>query len=114
LTDSVLTDASPDAGSVATGTEQKRALAFLRQVARLALEGQTIPARSVSEEPVPIRAPVPLHARPLLDRLAGIRLPYESLEQVQVDLAGIQSRPAEISAGVWAGRFALAGSLLVL
>jgi hypothetical protein len=111
LTDSVLTDPSLDAETAATGAEQERALAFLHQVARLALEGQGTQGPSPR---VPIRAPVPLHARPVLDRLAGVQPPYEDVRQVQADLTAIQGRPAEITPARWAAHVALQGLLLVL
>lgn len=65
------------------GTDQERSLALLRQTARLALEGK-LPAK---EAPRPLRASLPPRVRPVLDRLAGVGPPYNTVAQVQAVLA---------------------------
>src|SRR5262249_19821277 len=65
-----------------------------RQVAVLALEGRPRPD---GEPPRSIRAPVPLHARKLLDCLLGVQEPYGQVQQLQADLAATRHLPAEIT-----------------
>jgi hypothetical protein len=112
--------------------DAERALHFLRQVAVLALEGTPRPL----DRPEAIRAPIPVHAVTLVNRLLGLsdRLtwgdrvfhgdllawrkttaplpPYERVEQVQSDLARTQDRPTEVTRGRRAAHLAL--MLLVL
>jgi eukaryotic-like serine/threonine-protein kinase len=79
---------------LASGAPQTRALALLRQVAILALEGRLRPD---GEPPRSIRAPVPLHARKVLDCLLGVQEPYDQVQQLQAELAASRHRPAEIT-----------------
>jgi hypothetical protein len=94
LTDGVLTDRLPESSGPLTGTDQERSLALLRAVAVLALEGRL---RKPEEPPAPVRAPVPLHARPVLDRLAAVSSPYTDVRQVQADLAALRDQPTEVT-----------------
>jgi hypothetical protein len=94
LTDGILTDRLPGTSGPSTGTDQERSLALLREVAVLALEGHP---RKPEEHTASIRAPVPLHARPILDRLAAISAPYTNVQQVQADLASLRDKPTEIT-----------------
>ena len=98
-------------------------LAFLGEVARLALEGRrhhhpshrlahTLAPRSAGRTQsrdrqalrwLPaawgrrIRAAVPESAGLILERLAGVRTPFESLEDLRAELDAAASRPTEIS-----------------
>lgn len=75
--------------------DEARALAFLRDAARVALEG----TRGREAPPgSPIRAAVPRRARAMLDRLAGDGLPYERLADARADLAAAADQPAEVTA----------------
>jgi hypothetical protein len=99
-------------------TDQKRVLAFLGEVAVLALEGK---ARPGGTPPLYIQAPVPLYAASLLSRLLLVasdspsgaggtsesvrepqsktQPPYDNLDQFQADLLATQSEPVEITRG---------------
>jgi hypothetical protein len=97
-----------------------RALTFLGDVARLALEGRRPSTGSPSGAgfgigvsgtrsdrqamPVvtsswgrPIRAAVPERAALVLERLTGVRAPYTSLVSLRADLDDAASRPTEVS-----------------
>jgi hypothetical protein len=96
-------DGEPAAG------DQERALRFLREVAALTLEGRPRPP---GEAPVSVRAPVPPHAAAMLDRLLGVRAPYETIEQFRKDLHATRDRPTEVTRVRRAGHLALTGLLL--
>ncbi|WP_165225753.1 protein kinase domain-containing protein [Aquisphaera insulae] len=104
------------------GGEEQRAMAFLGEVARVALEGVRprglprflhSPSGSASgrigfarrsttsgSTPAPggfrIRAAVPERARILLDRLTGSRAPFASLKAVRTELEAATTRPTEV------------------
>jgi hypothetical protein len=82
---------SPTTRGVGRG-EQEAAFDFLRQVAVFSLEGKpnVCPGQSV-------KAPMPLYARRLLDRLLGVRDPYRTLAQLQTDLAACHDQPVEVT-----------------
>ncbi|MFN4261152.1 MAG: protein kinase domain-containing protein [Gemmataceae bacterium] len=86
-----------------------RALRFLRQVAVLALESRT----TEHDKPVPIRAPLPVHAAAMLDRLTGVRQPYEQVEPFLADLAATRQRPTEVSFSMRAAHLGLLSILLL-
>jgi hypothetical protein len=71
-----------------------RALALLSDVAAWALEGQPRAAGRTG----PVRAPIPLHARPILDRLLGAGKPYHDLAEFHTDLKTLAAKPAEVVA----------------
>jgi hypothetical protein len=71
--------------------DQSRVLAFLQAVAVAALEGSPRPPGG------PVRAPVPVHAAAMLDRLTGTRDPYRSAEQFRADLRATRDRPTEVT-----------------
>jgi hypothetical protein len=68
------------------------ALALLREVAELAVEGERRPPDA---PPAPIHAPVPRHAVELLDRLMGARAAFASLAEFRAALAETHARPTE-------------------
>jgi uncharacterized RDD family membrane protein YckC len=107
LTDNPGDTASPSVTS--QGSPAERCLDLLRQVAVLALEGQprTAPSGQTS-----IRAPLPEHARQILDRLLGVHNPYTTPEQLQADLAATEEEPTEVDAGLRAGHLAVQAALL--
>jgi uncharacterized RDD family membrane protein YckC len=82
----------------ATGTEgavgPDRALTLLTDVAALALEGQPRGAG----RPGSVRAPIPLHARPSLDRLLGAGKAYRDVGEFHKDLKALADEPAEVVA----------------
>jgi hypothetical protein len=91
-------------------TPEARGLDLLRRVAVLALEGE---ARAKDAPPTPIRAPLPEHARQILDRLLGVTQPYEHLADVRADLAVAGETPAEVDATLRAGQLAVLAAALV-
>ncbi len=97
-----VTDCSP--------THQQRAIEFLRNVAATALEGGR---RRSNDLTTPVRAPVPLHARAILDRLfgvAGVR-PYQEIAEIRNDLESTLDEPAELG---WPVRMLRAFGFLAL
>jgi hypothetical protein len=107
-----LTDWVPEAANSAAhikldATPKERCLDLLRQVVVLALEGQ---ARPADAPPEPIRAPLPEHARAIVDRLLGIRDPYTELSELRSDLAAAQDSPTEVDATLRAGQLALSAA----
>jgi hypothetical protein len=113
-------------------SDQERALAFLGEVALLALEGRP---RPVLSPPPYIQAPLPLHAASLLNRLilrpAGtakvrstdLQRPYCTVDEFKADLLATLSEPAEVTRwmrakqlvghGIFAGLGLMANSLLL-
>ncbi len=77
-------------------TPEQQALALLRAVAILALEGKPRPAFA---PPAPIKARVPLHAAALLGRLLGVENAYQRPEELQADLNGTRLKSAEVNWG---------------
>ncbi len=95
---------APDpAGDGAASDET--ALALLRLVAVLALEGRPRPAK---ERGRPIRAVLPLHARQMLGRLSGGSDGYSRPGELRADLAAARARPAESSTLLRAFHMAIA------
>lgn len=114
---------------VAAG-DHARALALLRDVAVLALEGKP---RAGPADPSHVNAPLPLHAAGVMNRLlagaaapptpaghprpAGAERPYGRVDELRADLLATQDEPAEITRAtrakhlVWLGVFAVAGLL---
>jgi eukaryotic-like serine/threonine-protein kinase len=91
----------PDAPATDPRQDEARALTALGRVAALALEGRPRPS---GHETGPIRAPVPHHARKILDRLTGPARPYEGIEAVRDDLHEVRGRRAEFSLASRLGR----------
>jgi eukaryotic-like serine/threonine-protein kinase len=85
--------------------DQKAGLLLLRQVAELTLEGRV---RRADEGPAPIRAPVPKHAAPMLNRLL---LPdkhrFRSVDQFGEELAVSRNQPPEVTTAQRAAHLAL-------
>jgi uncharacterized RDD family membrane protein YckC len=88
LLDTALTD-EPGAAEPAAASDQERALALLRRVAVLVLEGRP---RDPQAPPVPLHSPLPPNARRPLDRLVAGQPGYETVEQWQADLAATAVR----------------------
>ncbi len=115
--------ASPSDDSSTALTDEQELLAFLGEVARLSLEGRrhhhpshrwTLPpavrlenGAQYQDGQTPrwfpagwgrrIRAAVPGRAGLILERLAGVRTPFESLENLRIALDSEASRPTDIS-----------------
>jgi hypothetical protein len=129
-----LLDVCPDgewaAGSGEAADRASQALIVLRQVAVLLLEGNPGQADAGGR---PIRAPVPVSAGRVLNRLMGLQDSYPSIEALQSDLAELRDAPTEVTRGqrlaqgalslvmhflgvlsVFVGTFALYGSALIL
>jgi uncharacterized RDD family membrane protein YckC len=100
-------EGEPNPGTPGTGANQ--ALELLRQTAVLALEGRPQPAAA---GPQPIRAPVPRQAVAFLDRLAGLRQPYQDVEQAQVDLIALQGQATEVTTALRSGHLVLQAAFL--
>ncbi len=75
-------------------TPPAAAMDLVRQVATLALEGE---ARTAGDR---IRAPLPLHASTITDRLFTAADPYTSLEDLREDLAENATKPAAVTSGL--------------
>jgi hypothetical protein len=78
-------------------TDEARALGFLRDVARMSLEGGRA-ARRPAAASDRIRAAVPERAGVILERLSGARPPYPSLAALRAELAAAAERPTEVGA----------------
>jgi hypothetical protein len=85
-----------------------RALRLLAAVAALSLEGRPRPPGPTR----PVRAPVPLHARPTLDRLMGGGASYGGVPEFQADLKSIADRPAEVARGRRTSHLVILAALL--
>lgn len=85
-----------------------RALTLLGQTAALTLEGRLRPPGRNG----PVRAPVPLYAGRLLNRLLGNRNPYMDVGQFQADLKASTDQPAEVSRGRRAVHLGILSALL--
>jgi hypothetical protein len=106
--------------------DELRALALLRDVARMALEGgwpepgRSAPAKLPVASHRRIRAAVPERAALILERLAGVRLPFPSLASLRTELDLAAGRPLETSPArrgihlAIQGFFLLPGLLLML
>ncbi len=96
----------------ATDTEEAsgpdRALALLADVALLVLEGQPRTAGGTDS----VRAPIPLRARPSLDRLLGAAKPYRDVGEFHTALKRLADEPAEVTANRRATHLALLGAFL--
>jgi tRNA A-37 threonylcarbamoyl transferase component Bud32 len=121
--ESTLQGEEPRRDSSASPPSESTIVAFLGEVARLALEGTRQTEHSfVAAHPVDpnsqassrrrdesasprsprslgrrIRAAVPEHARLILDRLSAVRAPFESLARASAEFESAASRPAQIS-----------------
>jgi hypothetical protein len=93
-----------------TDSEQKAGLLLLRQVAELTLEGRL---RRPDERPAPIRAPVPKHATPMLNRLLVLDgHAFSSIEKFGEELAATRSQPCEITTAQRTAHLALLTTVL--
>jgi hypothetical protein len=73
-------------------TGDARALQFLSEIARAALEG-----RAAVDPGRPISAVLPIHARSIVERLQGTRKPYERLAEVRQDLEATATRATSMT-----------------
>ncbi len=88
-----------DKGAENAGTDgipaNDRAMTLLREAAALLLEGRP---RAPGETTERLAAPVPAHAREILDRLTGQRLPvFMNPAEVRAALAANRERPAAVT-----------------
>jgi hypothetical protein len=109
LLDTPTTDPPAEDGDCPGATVSARALALLRRVAVLALEGHL----RAQPHGAHVYAPAPGSARHLLDRLVGARQPYTEVEQVQADLIALQGEPTEVTTGMRSAHLALLVTVLV-
>jgi hypothetical protein len=70
-----------------------RALSLLADVAERVLEGQSLAARRSGY----LRVPIPLHARPSIDRLLGAGKPYRDVAEFHKALQALAQESAEIT-----------------
>jgi hypothetical protein len=89
-------------------TDSARALALLRRVAVLALEGRLRPEPDGTR----VHAPAPASARLLLNRLMGVEQPDTEVEQVQADLIALQGEPTEVTRAARSAQLALLLAML--
>ncbi len=99
-------DSEPKADGMEPADDQTRALAFLARIATLVLEGTSRPA---SASPATVRAPLPLHAAELLNRLPQLRpepressrigapTVCDSVETFRADLLATQADALEVT-----------------
>jgi hypothetical protein len=109
LLDAPLTEAAVEApngpGPKGAPGPACRAWVLLRQVAVLALEGAP---RAANDQEPPLRAPVPGHAAPLLNRLLGADGDSEELRRFQDGLTATRQEPVEVTRPRRAAQLALA------
>ena len=105
----ILLIGSTFAGGVeAPARRQKRALTFLGRIVRRLLEG----GKAADRPGEPLAAPLPAHARTLLDPLVGVGPPHSSVDEFQRRLKETADAPASMTVGL---RLSLLGlSALVL
>jgi hypothetical protein len=89
--------------------QQTQALGFLREIAVLLLEGRP---RAAGRADDPVRAPLPVHAATMLERLLGTRRPYATVQEVQADFAATRDLPPRLSRSLRVGHLALQAALL--
>ncbi len=87
-----------------------RALALLADVAARVLEDQPRAAGSTG----PVRAPIPLAARPNIDRLLGAGKPYRDVAEFQAALQTLADQSAEVTAHRRATQLTLLATFLFL
>jgi hypothetical protein len=90
-------------------SDAERALSFLRHVAIVALEGN---ARLDGAWSGPVRAPVPVHATEMLERLYAENDAKDVLERWQKDLDETRDRPTEVTRLRRAAHLGLVAALL--
>jgi uncharacterized RDD family membrane protein YckC len=105
-----LLDLPLDATDTEAASGPDRALALLADVAALALEDQPRAAGRTG----PVRAPIPLPVRPILDRLLGAGQPYPDVAQFHTDLKARAGEPAEVIVHRRATHLALLTAFLFL
>jgi Na+-transporting methylmalonyl-CoA/oxaloacetate decarboxylase gamma subunit len=77
-----------------TPDDEQTALALVGQTAVLTLEGQP---RSAKTSQGPIRTPLPISARTLLDPLVGVGKPYRSLADLQGWIQHSRAQPSSVN-----------------
>lgn len=95
-------------GMEAPARRQKRALRFLGRVVRLLLEG----SKADDCFGQPLAAPLPAHARKLLDPLVGVGPPHDSVEAFQRQLKETAAAPASMTVALRLSLLALTGLML--
>jgi hypothetical protein len=87
-----------------------RALSLLTDAAARVLEGQSRTARHTG----PVRAPIPLHARPSIDRLLGAGKPYRDVAEFHTALQALAGESAEVTTHRRVTHLALQAAFLFL
>jgi hypothetical protein len=98
-------------GQYGFAADDAGALALLRQVAVLTVEGERRPPGA---PPASIRAPVPRHAVELLDRLLGVRSPFGSLAEFRAALGELREQPTETTRELRTAHVGVQGFFLAL
>jgi hypothetical protein len=99
-------------GSSTTDTQQTpRPLELLGRVAVLALEGAPRPP---TEPPVPVRAPLPLHAAAIVNRLLGVNGSYQQVDQFRAALRATRDSPTAVTPSRRAAHQAILAACLSL
>jgi hypothetical protein len=111
LVDVPLGNGAADAGDDAEGARPPGPLALLHQVAVLGLEGTPRPAE---DRWGPVRAPIPIHASGLLNRLASGEPPYESVEPFRANLQSTRGQPAQVSRTIRLGLLVVSAHFFIL
>jgi hypothetical protein len=96
----------PPSIAPAEGTAQQRALRLLGDTAQLALEGRL---RVAGDAPGPVKAPVPEHAKDILQRLACGPNAYQSVAELEADLSASHDCLAEVTPRLRAAKLLLLG-----
>jgi eukaryotic-like serine/threonine-protein kinase len=95
-----------DAPAGPSGRDDERALALLRRVAALALEGGR---RRLDDHSATIRSPVPLHASGLLGRLFGGKDAHETVAAFRAEIKATRNLPTEVTVGQRATQLGILG-----
>lgn len=90
-------------------SDRERALELLRESAAVALEGGR---RRIGAPLTMVRAPVPGHARRMLDRLVGKEQRYETIEPFLKEMEATRDLPDEVDSGRRAIQLAVAAAAL--
>lgn len=91
--------------------DERAALSLIRRTAIVSLEGAV---RPTGESPSPVRAIVPRHAGKLLDRLVGVREPFDTFDHLHAALQDTHDRPTETTRSLRAAHIGVQATFLAV